>query len=1060
MKRQTRFIRGQILAALLAAALSGCAALPKPATPAVAWRIDRGWPVAAGAAKVGEGWPVDVVLADSGSVFSGFTGTPDVTKRPDGSVEVLWQTPLGEVVDRFEPFPRLGASAWRRSLRYTNTSAAVQDTDTAQFGIRPRAEAEAVFWEQPWFHMVEAENGRTVCTAYWSNGDTYWLRRMGSDWTITVYARWRLAPGQTAEIGHQDLWIGDGGAATFRAEAQRWYGAHGFTEPIRYPEWIRSAILYEASAGGHIDSRFSNTGGFANFAHQIPYLADLGANALWLNAVQSHKTPPNPVDGGWNHYDPRDFAAVDSILGGAEGLDVLADAMRAHDIHFISEVVPHGGHSVQAGALEAWWTRDRTGEARQNWGGYGMDNAGPPWQQVLGDSMAMLAARYGIEGARIDVGDGQDANWTSPRTNHASFSTLGAGIEVIETLRDAITKGPVTVPVLIPECSHRPEYFAVSGAAVMGYGFPVVELLRKHLPHDLRDAAQMNRTLTEFFEDERGSLPPGALTIRTLNNHDTVCSDGRAQYRFGAGLARALYAVCLSVPGVPMMYQEEEVGQFFELQQLNWARRSLVELCDGDADYRAVNFAPEVFTVLRTDHRHSTICLVNLSGNRVETMATVSLRDGTVLNDAVSGAAAYVGEGCFWWTLEAYGAAFLRVGGLPDTTPPPLAFSGEPATVETVLSAFRIEPHADGLRVKMGGVVAELGMDGVSWQTNDTGVGTFTLRSCNGEIHVAREEDAYRIKCSVAEGAGQALRWRLFNVDAWYVSCRTALLHDRVLRRTLPYSASSDYVWRRNHCWGAMPWQFYNGVAPMGRVWQSIIEPLHPEYPAVAFLARAEAGLSLDSIETDAMNIVLTDCTDEECSEPYRLELRFHAIDPDLAPNVQHFGRNQPWQLEEAVGIAPRALTASFMVRRASPETEIDNVAAERLPVEPTGGVETREDSSAQDGPSGSIFLPEPGRLAWSQLAPVDGTFRIGFELRHSESGPEGVDLADAYEVEVDGIAQALEWTTLNTWTYGNAYFGYAFTPAIDLRHGEHTIAITTRHTWCAVRPPFRLRQP
>ena len=51
--------------------------------------------------------------------------------------------------------------------------------------------------------------------------------------------------------------------------------------------------------------------------------------------------------------------------------------------------------------------------------------------------------------------------------------------------------------------------------------------------------------LRDFFERERGGLPDGALVLRTLNNHDTVIEEGRVQQRFGAGLARALYGVCL-----------------------------------------------------------------------------------------------------------------------------------------------------------------------------------------------------------------------------------------------------------------------------------------------------------------------------------------------------------------------------------------------------------------------------------------------------------------------------------------------------------------------------------
>ena len=69
------------------------------------------------------------------------------------------------------------------------------------------------------------------------------------------------------------------------ARALSVYAAHGFRRPLRYPRWLLDGVLYELSAAGHIDSRFSDVGGFAALAHQVPYLADLGVTPTSVEQI-------------------------------------------------------------------------------------------------------------------------------------------------------------------------------------------------------------------------------------------------------------------------------------------------------------------------------------------------------------------------------------------------------------------------------------------------------------------------------------------------------------------------------------------------------------------------------------------------------------------------------------------------------------------------------------------------------------------------------------------------------------------------------------------------------
>jgi hypothetical protein len=99
----------------------------------------------------------------------------------------------------------------------------------------------------------------------------------------------------------------------------------------------------------------------------------------------------------------------------------------------------------------------------------------------------------------------------------------------------------------------------------------------------------------------------------------------------------------------------------------------------------------------------------------------------------------------------------------------------------------------------------------------------------------------------------------------------------------------------------------------------------------------------------------------------------------------------------------------------------------------------------------------EPGSVIWSNLRPVSGRYRIRFELRRSEQSESGRDLDDAYEVLIDGQAVPLEWTQFNTFNTGNAWFGYALTPPLDLATQGRSIEIRTTKPWCAIRGGFFL---
>jgi len=1048
--------------AVAAAVGAGCAALqPGNRASPNPWTIRDGWLVAPAISRSLPGPALNLRLADHGDLLRADSPHPDaVTQVPAGGWDVTYRREPGILMDQYRPFPELGPDAWKRSVRYTNTTAGTQDLLGLQLAVAPAAAPGAAEWRPPTFRMRPLASGQVLCMAYWAAIEAADLGDSAEALTARVDVCWRLGPGETAEVGYQGLWLGPAQDDGPRAEARRWYVAHGFREPIRYPDWLRGGVLYELSAAGHIDSRFSDVGGFAALAHQVPYLADLGVTAVWLNAVQQHKTPPDPLHGGWNHYDPRDFGQVDPILGGAEGLADLLGTFRQHGTHVLSEIVPHGGHSRQAEALPQWWSRERDGSLRRNWGGYGMDNAAPEWQAVLRDSMAMVSALGRVEGARIDVADGQGPNWSSPRTRRASLSGMGASVEMLEAVRDGLRAGGCHRPVLIPESREHPVQFAIPDAVVLGYGWGLTMLLAQQPDRVLADAAELSRRLYAELEQERGALPPGALVLRTLGNHDTVCDKGRALQRFGAGLHRALYGVCLSVPGVPMLYQEDEVGAYDALRRLHAARRALPWLADGDVRYLPPGFLDgRVFAVWRTAGRAQALCLVNLSGQGLTGSAVLPIAGRHRLTDVVSGASTQTdAAGRFSWTLPPYSTAFLSAGRPPTVRRPPEQFPGE-TPPEKALPGPQPVTDATGLRLSSGGTVLAVRLPGADWQVRPLVQGGTEWSSPQGTMAIVPRAQATEVRCELRPVAVGPLVVRIEGADRWAVAGCTGLLSDRAVRRHFPFPEATGYRWERTHGWGHAVWGgLYQGVAPCGRLWQSLLEPLHPQVPALGFADREGQGLVLSRVQSDAMNIVLTDGSDEGAAGPFHLDVRFLGVDGDLHPDVQRFGPRPLWQSHGLPPLGRRPLAVSFAIGPVAGGLG-EALAAEAQPRHTVGPAESRDgDRFSEMG--GRLFVIEPGRIAWSELPPVDATCQIELELRLSERSAEDRDLADAYRVCFDGVELPLTWGRTNVWSTGNAYFALARTPPVDLRGRSHTLSIETLHTWCALRPRFGLVAP
>src|SRR5487761_1091522 len=113
--------------------------------------------------------------------------------------------------------------------------------------------------------------------------------------------------------------------------------------------WWADAAVYQVYPRSFADSNGDGIGDLDGLTSRLPYLSELGVNALWLTPFY-----PSPLaDGG---YDVSDYRAVDPLLGTMADFDALVKDGETHQIRVIVDLVPNhcsSAHPLFQAALAA-----------------------------------------------------------------------------------------------------------------------------------------------------------------------------------------------------------------------------------------------------------------------------------------------------------------------------------------------------------------------------------------------------------------------------------------------------------------------------------------------------------------------------------------------------------------------------------------------------------------------------------------------------------------------------------------------------------------------------------
>ena len=102
----------------------------------------------------------------------------------------------------------------------------------------------------------------------------------------------------------------------------------------RTANWWREAVVYQVYPRSFADSNGDGIGDIPGIRAKVPYLVDLGIDALWL----SPHYPSPMLDAG---YDVADYRNVEPIFGQLSDLEGLIEDLHSHDIKVFIDIVPN-----------------------------------------------------------------------------------------------------------------------------------------------------------------------------------------------------------------------------------------------------------------------------------------------------------------------------------------------------------------------------------------------------------------------------------------------------------------------------------------------------------------------------------------------------------------------------------------------------------------------------------------------------------------------------------------------------------------------------------------------
>jgi glycosidase len=317
--------------------------------------------------------------------------------------------------------------------------------------------------------------------------------------------------------------------------------------------WMARPALYEVFVRD-----FSAKGNFAGVQDGLGRIEATGANVIWLMPIYP-LGQINKKGSIGSPYAAADFRGINPDFGNAADLHRLIEAAHGRNMKVILDFVPN--HT----AWDHVWMRDHA-------------------DRYTHDANGKISVPLDNDGKLTNWTDTADLNYNNPDLRRAmiadmrywieSFNVDGfrmdvAGFVPDDFWREAIAQLRSVKSILMLAEAGEPKMH--SDGFDLTYGWDAYGGLKEVWKKGKSAAEWVSRQVQDV-----ASLPHNGRRLRFTTNHDETASDQPPVTLFGSSAgARAAFVAITLLPGVPLLYNGEEVESpqklpLFEKEVVTW----------------------------------------------------------------------------------------------------------------------------------------------------------------------------------------------------------------------------------------------------------------------------------------------------------------------------------------------------------------------------------------------------------------------------------------------------------------------------------------------------------
>src|SRR6195952_4484562 len=144
--------------------------------------------------------------------------------------------------------------------------------------------------------------------------------------------------------------------------------------------WWQTAVIYQIYPRSFQDSNGDGVGDLNGITRRLPYLAELGVDAVWISPI--FRSPMKDFG-----YDIADYTAIDPLFGSMDDFDVLLLSAHSFGLKVLLDFVPNHSSDQHPWFIESRSSRTNPKRDWYLWREPG-PHGGPPnnWLSEFGGS--------------------------------------------------------------------------------------------------------------------------------------------------------------------------------------------------------------------------------------------------------------------------------------------------------------------------------------------------------------------------------------------------------------------------------------------------------------------------------------------------------------------------------------------------------------------------------------------------------------------------------------------------------------------------------------------------